>query len=35
MFTLMELVQPSSLEEAYEILMKRKNNIVIGGKRFS
>ena len=30
MFTLMELVQPSSLEEAYEILMKRKNNIVIG-----
>lgn len=30
MFTLMELVQPQSLEEAYEILMKRKNNIVIG-----
>ena len=34
MFTLMELVQPSSLEEAYEILMKRKNNIVIGGSAF-
>ena len=34
MFTLMELVQPSSLEEAYEILMKRKNNIVIGGSDF-
>ena len=31
---LMELVQPSSLEEAYEILMKRKNNIVIGGSAF-
>ena len=31
MFTLMELVQPQSLEEAniYEILMKRKNNIVL------
>ena len=29
MFTLMELVQPKSLEEAYEILMKRKNNAVI------
>ena len=34
MFTLMELVQPQSLEEAYEILMKRKNNIVIGGSAF-
>lgn len=34
MFTLMELVQPQSLEEAYEILMKRKNNVVIGGSAF-
>jgi len=34
MFTLMELVQPQSLEEAYEILTKRKNNIVIGGSAF-
>lgn len=34
MFTLMELVQPTSLEEAYEILTKRKNNIVIGGSAF-
>ena len=29
MFTLMELVQPQSLEEAYEILMKRKNKMEI------
>ena len=34
MFTLMELVQPQSLEEAYEILMKRKNNQIIGGSAF-
>lgn len=34
MFTLMELVQPQSLEQAYEILTKRKNNIVIGGSAF-
>lgn len=34
MFTLMELVQPTSLEEAYEILTKRKNNVVIGGSAF-
>lgn len=34
MFTLMELVQPTSLEEAYEILTRRKNNIVIGGSAF-
>ena len=34
MFTLMELVKPESIEEAYEILMKRKNNIVIGGSAF-
>ncbi len=30
----MELVQPTSLEEAYEILTRRKNNIVIGGSAF-
>ena len=34
MFTLMELVQPQSLEEAYEILKKRKNNVLIGGSAF-
>lgn len=34
MFTLTELVQPQSLEEAYEILIKRKSNIVIGGSAF-
>ena len=34
MLTLMELVQPTSLEEAYEILTKRKNNVVIGGSAF-
>ncbi|MBQ9014374.1 MAG: FAD binding domain-containing protein, partial [Bacilli bacterium] len=34
MFTLMELVQPRTLEDAYEILIKRKNNTVIGGSAF-
>lgn len=34
MFTLMELVQPHSLEEAYETLMKRKNNQILGGSAF-
>ncbi len=34
MFTLMELVQPQTLEEAYQILKKRKTNIVIGGSAF-
>ena len=34
MFTLMELVQPASIDEAYEILMKRKNNQIIGGSAF-
>lgn len=31
MFTVMEMVQPKTVEEAYEILTKRKNNQVIGG----
>lgn len=34
MFTLIELVQPESLEEAYEILIKRKSNVIIGGSAF-
>ncbi len=34
MFTLMELVQPETLEEAYQILKKRKTNLVIGGSAF-
>lgn len=31
MFTVMEIVQPTSVEEAYGLLTKRKNNQVIGG----
>ena len=31
MFTVMEIIQPKTVEEAYEILTKRKNNQVIGG----
>ncbi|MGL5694652.1 MAG: FAD binding domain-containing protein [Peptostreptococcaceae bacterium] len=31
MFTVMEMTQPTTVEEAYEILTKRKNNHVIGG----
>lgn len=31
MFTVMEMVQPKMVDEAYEILTKRKNNQVIGG----
>ncbi|MGL5329279.1 MAG: FAD binding domain-containing protein [Peptostreptococcaceae bacterium] len=31
MFTVMEMIQPTTVEEAYEILTKRKNNHVIGG----
>lgn len=31
MFTVMEMVQPKTVDEAYEILTKRKNNQVIGG----
>lgn len=31
MFTMMNLVQPATLDEAYEILMKNKNNTILGG----
>ena len=31
MFTMMNLVQPATLEEAYEVLMKSKNNTILGG----
>ena len=34
MFTLTEIVQPSTLEEAYSILVKRKTNQVLGGTAF-
>lgn len=34
MFTLTDIVQPTTIEEAYAILMKRKNNQVIGGSAF-
>ena len=34
MFTLTDIVQPNTLEEAYEILAKRRNNQVIGGSAF-
>lgn len=34
MFTLNEIVVVESLEEAYKILTKRKNNVVIGGSAF-
>jgi len=31
MFTMMSLVQPSTLDEAYAVLMKSKNNTILGG----
>ena len=31
MFTVMDIVLPATVEEAYSILTKRKNNQVIGG----
>lgn len=34
MFTLIDIVQPNTLEEAYSILIKRKNNQVLGGTAF-
>lgn len=34
MFTIKELVQPNSIEEAYNILIRRRNNAVIGGSAF-
>lgn len=34
MFTLTDIVQPTSIEEAYSLLKKRKNNQIIGGSCF-
>lgn len=34
MFTLTDIVQPTTIEEAYAILTKRKNNQIIGGSAF-
>lgn len=34
MFTLQNLVQPESIQEAYEIIIKRKSNTVLGGCAF-
>lgn len=34
MFTVQELVQPQSLEEAYSLLLKRRNNTILGGCAF-
>ena len=34
MFTLTDIVQPTTLEEAYSILVKRKNNQILGGTAF-
>lgn len=34
MFTLTEIVQPNTLEEAYSTLIKRKNNQILGGTAF-
>lgn len=34
MFTLTDIVQPNTLEEAYSILTKRKNNQILGGTAF-
>ncbi|HBG7716496.1 TPA: FAD-binding protein, partial [Clostridioides difficile] len=34
MFTVMDIVQPDTVEEAYSILNKRKTNQVIGGSAF-
>lgn len=34
MFTLLNLIQPETLEEAYSLLMQRKNNTVLGGCAF-
>lgn len=34
MFTIRDIAQPESLEEAYHILTKRRNNVVLGGCSF-
>jgi CO/xanthine dehydrogenase FAD-binding subunit len=33
-FTVLDVVQPDKLEEAYEILIKRRNNLILGGCAF-
>ena len=34
MFTLLDLVQPETLEEAYKTLIAKRNNLVLGGSAF-
>lgn len=34
MITIKEYVVPKSLDEAYELLISRKNNIILGGCGF-
>ncbi|AFM40062.1 aerobic-type carbon monoxide dehydrogenase, middle subunit CoxM/CutM-like protein [Desulfosporosinus acidiphilus SJ4] len=34
MFTILDMAQPDRLEEAYEILLKRRNNTILGGCAF-
>lgn len=34
MFTIREVVQPETLQEAYDILIKRRNNVILGGGSF-
>lgn len=34
MFSLLNLIQPETVEEAYDLLMQRKNNTVLGGCAF-
>lgn len=34
MFTLVDLVQPNTIDEAYKILMDKKNNTILGGCAF-
>ncbi|WP_330362492.1 FAD binding domain-containing protein [[Clostridium] dakarense] len=34
MFTLIDIAQPTTVEEAYSLLTKRKNNQLIGGSGF-
>jgi len=34
MFTVKELVQPKTIEEAYNILTSRNNNTILGGTAF-
>ena len=34
MFTIIDLVQPQTLEEAYNILISRKSNTIVGGSAF-